>query len=211
MGGTEAARDWFTTQRGIHRHGDPETVLAALQLLPPGDERDRAWVYLTTRRSLIAYREVVARGWPIGSGCVASAHKGVLKARLKRRGMRWSRPVAEALVALQIIDANDRWDATWAQLAVHHRTARHARARAAVPPAGRHRPVSSSCSRANRPATTHGNGSLPVHPRACTPQCESHPYPGVTGAPYRRNRPRLHPSEAGNPCIRIPRDLPRLP
>jgi len=132
--GTAAADAWFTTQRHLLREGDPDTVLTALLALPAGTERDRSWHYLATRRSQIAYRDFVARGWPIGSGCVESAHKGIVQNRLKLRGMRWSHPVAEGMIALRIVDANDRWGETWAQVTAHQRAdhqARTARRRAA--------------------------------------------------------------------------------
>lgn len=119
--GSAAAQAWFATQRRTLRTGDPEVVLTALEALPAGEGRDRAWQYLTTRRSQIAYRDFVARGWPIGSGCVESAHKGIVQARLKQRGMRWSRAGAEGMLALRIVQANARWDAQWAQVGVLQR------------------------------------------------------------------------------------------
>lgn len=122
-----AAQDWFAAQRQTLRTGDPETVLEALQALPAGEARDRAWHYLSARRSQIAYRDFVARGWPIGSGCVESAHKGVVQARLKQRGMRWSRAGAEEMLALRIVQANARWDGPWAQVGAHQRAAQRAR------------------------------------------------------------------------------------
>jgi hypothetical protein len=125
--GTDAARAWFATQRHALRHGNPDAVLTALRALPAGEARDRAVGYLSARRSQIAYRDFVTRGWPIGSGCVESAHKGVVQARLKGRGMRWSRPVAEGMLALRMVDANDRWEETWATVGPHQRAARQAR------------------------------------------------------------------------------------
>lgn len=124
--GTEAAQTWFMTQRHTLRHADPETVLTALRALPAGVQRDDACRYLAARRAQIAYRTFVDRGWPIGSGCVESAHKGIVQERLKRRGMRWSRPVAEGMLALRIVDANDRWEGTWDQVASQQRAAHDA-------------------------------------------------------------------------------------
>lgn len=121
--GTEAAQRWFTTQRHELRHGDPDAVLAALRAFPMGEARDRAVGYLTARRPQIAYRDFVARGWPIGSGCVESAHKGIVQQRLKGRGMRWSRAGAEAMLALRVVDANERWDVTWTTVGAHQRAA----------------------------------------------------------------------------------------
>ena len=125
--GTDAAQAWFGTQRSALRHGDPDRVLTALAALPPSDDRDTAMGYLTARRDQIAYRDFIARGWPIGSGCVESAHKGVVQARLKGRGMRWSLSGAEGLLALRVVTANDRWAAIWDQVGAHQRAARRMR------------------------------------------------------------------------------------
>jgi hypothetical protein len=108
------------------RHGDPETVLTALGVVPAGEARDTALGYLTTRRSQIADRDFVVVGGPIGSGCVERAPKGVVQQRLNQRGMRWSRPVADGMLALRVVDANDRWAARWRQVGPHQRTAHQA-------------------------------------------------------------------------------------
>lgn len=114
-------------------------MLAALRALPAGEQRDQALTYLRARRTQIAYRDFIAQGWPIGSGCVESAHTGVVQARLTGRGMRWSRPVVEGMLALRVVDANDRWDATWATVGAHQRTTQQART--ATRRAARRRPL----------------------------------------------------------------------
>lgn len=61
----------------------------------------------------------------------------MVQGRLKGRVMRWSRPVAEAMIALRVVDANARWRPTWAQVGTHQRAAhqvRTATARRARPP-----------------------------------------------------------------------------
>lgn len=125
--GTEAGDAWFTTQRHELRHGDPDAVLAALRALPAGNDRDTALGYLTARRAQISYRAFTAKNWPIGSGCVESAHKGIVQQRLKGRGMRWSRAGAEGLLAMRVVDANVRWEATWEQVGPHQRSTRRRR------------------------------------------------------------------------------------
>lgn len=136
------------------RHGDPDAVVAALRALSAGQARDEAVSYLTTRRSQIAYRDFVARGWPIGSGCVESAHKGVVQQRLKLRGMRWARAVAAGMLALRVVDANDRWDATWAKVGPHQRTAQRART-AARRVARRPRPPQPKLVQNGKPTANH--------------------------------------------------------
>lgn len=168
---TAAATAWFTEQRHVLRHGDPEVVLARLAALPTGEERDRAGSYLSTRRAQIAYRDFVDQGWPIGSGCVESAHKGIVQARLKLRGMRWSRHVAEGMLALRIVDANDRWDETWGQVASQQRAA-HQADMAARRIDRRRKPPRATLVQNGRPTEHHSwrnfrlpGSAPPVHPR----------------------------------------------
>jgi hypothetical protein len=125
--GTLATSEWFATWRHTLRHGEPEQVLAAVAALPASDERDTALRYLGERRAMIRYQELRAAGWPIGSGCVESAHKTVLQARLKRSGMHWSLPGAEAMIALRVSLANERWDEHWAEVGPQQRAQQRAR------------------------------------------------------------------------------------
>jgi hypothetical protein len=136
--GTDAAQRWFHTQRHELRHGDPDQVLAALAALPSSPDQATAHAYLSARREQIAYRTFAARGWPLGSGCVESAHKGIVQSRLKGRGMRWSRAGATGMLALRITAANDRWENAWVQVGPSQRTAH--RATVATRRAERHQP-----------------------------------------------------------------------
>lgn len=126
--GTPETSEWFGAQRHELRHGDPERVLTALAALPTSAERDTAVGYLTARRPMLAYAAFTAAGWPIGSGCVESANKLVIEARLKGAGMHWTRPHADAMVALRAVAMPDRWDQVWPQIARALRAARPQRA-----------------------------------------------------------------------------------
>lgn len=127
--GTARQQKWFAAQRATLRDGDPDTVLAAIRALATGEARDQVLGYLTARRPQIAYRDFLAKGWPIGSGCVERAHKQLLQHRMKGQGMRWSRAGATSLIALRVVQANTRWDETWAQVPAQQRTNRQARTR----------------------------------------------------------------------------------
>jgi hypothetical protein len=49
------------------------------------------------------------RGYPVGSGMIERAVSLVINRRMKKRGMRWCRPNATAIVALRIALLNDDW------------------------------------------------------------------------------------------------------
>lgn len=152
--GTAAAQTWFATQRHELRQGDPDIVLAALAALPPSAERDQATGYLMARRHQIAYRDFAARGWPRGSGCVESAPKGIVQARLKGPGMRWGWAGAAALLVLGVVEANDRWAETWPQVGGHQRAAQRART-ATRRAARRHAPPRPKLVQHGKPTAAH--------------------------------------------------------
>jgi hypothetical protein len=117
--GTAAASEWLGQQAHALRHGDEAqvlTCLAALATSGPAEARELAratQAYLSTRREQIRYQTFAAAGYPIGSGCVESANKLVVEARLKGSGMHWSRAAVNPMLALRTLLANDRWELEW--------------------------------------------------------------------------------------------------
>lgn len=136
--GTAQTSDWFATQRHALRQGQSARVLSALAALPTSAERDTALGYLTARVPMLAYPAFTEAGYPIGSGCVESANKLVIAARLKGAGMHWTRAHADSMVGLRTIVEPDRWSGCWdrisqqlreqpRQAAAQRRQDRHAR------------------------------------------------------------------------------------
>lgn len=52
-------------------------------------------------------------GWPIGSGPIEAACKTLVKTRLCRSGMRWSRQGGQRILSLRTYVKSNRWDYTW--------------------------------------------------------------------------------------------------
>jgi hypothetical protein len=61
------------------------------------------------------YARFRRNGWPIGSGPVEAACKSVVKTRLCRSGMRWSRSGGQHILSLRTYVKSDRWNAMWSQ------------------------------------------------------------------------------------------------
>ena len=59
------------------------------------------------------YRRFRLRGWPIGSGPVEAAAKTLVKVRMCRSGMRWSRQGGQHVLSLRTYLKSDRWDVMW--------------------------------------------------------------------------------------------------
>lgn len=70
--------------------------------------------YLRKREAQLDYSTFRREGWPIGSGCVESANKLVVEARLKGPGMHWARHNVNGMLALRNAECSGRWDETWA-------------------------------------------------------------------------------------------------
>lgn len=94
----------------------PERVLAHLARLCQRcgtPEVWKKWSYLQARHDQMQYPQYQAAGWPIGSGMVESANKGVVEARLKGTGMRWERVNVNPLLLLRNAVCNDQWKEYW--------------------------------------------------------------------------------------------------
>lgn len=61
----------------------------------------------------MTYADFRRRGLPIGSGPVEAACKSVVKTRMCRSGMRWSRDGGQKILNLRVLVKSDRWDSFW--------------------------------------------------------------------------------------------------
>jgi hypothetical protein len=94
--------------------------LGALQhlhsLRPSSGDVPPAWEdairYLETQQDWLGnYERWQEQGYPVGSGLVERAVALVINLRMKKRGMRWKRPNATAVVALRVQRINATWEA----------------------------------------------------------------------------------------------------
>lgn len=99
-------------------HGDLGAALAALAAIQPARPADpiplveETICYLRGQRAWLGnYAAWQEAGYPIGSGLIERAVALVINWRMKRRGMRWRRDNASALVALRVQSLNAVWDA----------------------------------------------------------------------------------------------------
>ena len=90
-----------------------EGVLArSIEVARPPHEcrREAAWTPVCTRCLNAGYR---ARGLIISSGPVEAAAKTIVGQRLKRSGMRWTRPGGQQILNLRVHVQSKRFDAFW--------------------------------------------------------------------------------------------------
>jgi hypothetical protein len=76
----------------------------------PREVLQKAITYLENQRPWIgSYEHWRKLGYPVGSGMIERAVALVINRRMKKRGMRWCRPNATAVVALRTDLLNDDW------------------------------------------------------------------------------------------------------
>lgn len=66
--------------------------------------------YLAKNADRMRYDEYLSNGYPIASGVIEGACRHVVKDRLERTGMSWTRSGAQAILNLRAIWTSDRWD-----------------------------------------------------------------------------------------------------
>lgn len=122
-GKSPARRAWRKQQYEVLKsllwQGLVEDAVVHLQTLRPteGSEPikrlEDAIRYLQTQRDWIGnYEQLRTEGYPIGSGLVERAVAIVINTRMKKRGMRWKRGNATAVVTLRVQQINAHWHAS---------------------------------------------------------------------------------------------------
>lgn len=109
-----AAAEWVQRQKEFLAHSQLRTILHEIRRLYPRhhplpEAVRQAVGYFFHNRHRMDYAAYRQAGYPIGSGTVESACKTVVQARMKQAGMRWSRPGAQAMIALRCLLLSDRW------------------------------------------------------------------------------------------------------
>lgn len=67
-------------------------------------------LYFTKNAKRMRYDEYLRAGYPIASGVIEGACRHVVKDRLERTGMSWTRPGAQAMLNLRAIWTCDQWE-----------------------------------------------------------------------------------------------------
>lgn len=168
--GSVSADAWLHWLRHKLRHGEPVTVLEALCRLPveqasepeaAAQARDSAVQYLASRWQQIQYAAFAQAGYPIGSGCVESANKLLVEARLKGSGMHWAPQQVNPMLALRTVLCNQRWD-TGLPAILRGRRCRSDQART-------HRPATAAAARASIPLLPATGAGAPPAATASDP------------------------------------------
>lgn len=121
--GSQKAVDWYDKYCSKLKGEDG----AVKQVLYSMDYYERAGRLCRSRRAMLdtertffirnkhrmEYARFRRNGWPIGSGPVEAACKSLVKTRLCRSGMRWSRVGGQHILSLRTYVKSGRWDTMW--------------------------------------------------------------------------------------------------
>lgn len=117
---TDTPNSWLEEQKQRLKTNRATSVLETLMphLEPPSLTEEnapvrRAYRYLRNRLDQVDYQGAMAKGLPIGSGEIESAHRYVVQSRLKRPGAWWSPANIDYMLALRLCRINQRWNDYW--------------------------------------------------------------------------------------------------
>jgi hypothetical protein len=77
------------------------------------DALEKQITFFQRNHQYMNYALFLRRGWPIGSGPVEAACKSIVKTRMGRSGMRWSRKGGQSILSLRAYAKSKQWDAFW--------------------------------------------------------------------------------------------------
>ena len=124
-GSSGKARNWYAKwyakllddERGAQGVLDSMDYYAGVRKLSKAQRAALATqrTFFERNKHRMAYAEFRTRGLPIGSGPVEAACKSLVKTRMCRSGMRWSREGGQRILDLRTYTKSGRWDEFWKQ------------------------------------------------------------------------------------------------
>lgn len=121
--GSEKAQRWYDTYREklLTKDGAAQQVLRSIDYFRHHrrlsknrrDDLKTEHTFFRRNKHRMAYAEFRRKGFPIGSGPVEAACKTLVKTRLCRSGMRWSRQGGQRILQLRTYVKSGRWDSFW--------------------------------------------------------------------------------------------------
>ena len=113
--GTPKAKAWADGRIKLLRKGKQQKLKRSLSHLRAKNQDERETLagtrrYFRNHGHKMDYPKYESLGYHIGSGVIEGACKHVIGDRMKRSGMRWSRPGAENLLKLRAAHLNNEWD-----------------------------------------------------------------------------------------------------
>jgi len=111
---SELGRAWSTARHDELDAGKTDDILAALAVHAAANEEARKCLgYIAENRERMRYAEFRAAGLCTSTGVVEAGCKVAIGTRLKRTGMHWTVPGADAIIALRCCKLSGRFEDFW--------------------------------------------------------------------------------------------------
>lgn len=124
--GTDMAEQWAKKRRDELDEGRLDKILAALRRhAARNDEARKCLQYVSVNRERMRYPEFRAQGLCVSSGVLEAGCKLTVGTRLKRAGMHWTVPGANAIIALRCCKLSGRFEDFWESRSAATRAATH--------------------------------------------------------------------------------------
>jgi len=107
----DGARGLWRYAENTDRFNDYEKLIDFYHTREHLSKAERKFFRCNTHRT--CYTPFCRRGFPIGSGPAEAACKSIVKTRLCRSGMRWSRPGGQHVLVLRCYAKSGLWDEFW--------------------------------------------------------------------------------------------------
>ena len=115
--------EWYEKKRALllESENGAEQVFRSLMYYQKGwwypkerrDALNREVTFFRNNKSRMEYKRFRDRGLPIGSGVIEAACKSIVKCRMCRSGMRWTRSGGQTILTLRSLVKSERWNAFW--------------------------------------------------------------------------------------------------
>jgi len=113
----EGKTEWMGRTKTALKKGQINTLVEELKRLERQYPNHNGLIacirYIENRETQFAYDKAIEKGLPIGSGKIESTHRNIIQQRMKKPGAWWKPELAEAMINLRILRANEDWDEFW--------------------------------------------------------------------------------------------------
>ena len=112
--GSDLARQWAKQRHSELDDGKLDALLEALRNHAAANQEARKCLdYVSRNQSRMRYPEFRAQGLSVSTGVVEAGCKVAIGTRLKRAGMHWTLPGADAIIALRCCKLSGRFEDFW--------------------------------------------------------------------------------------------------
>ena len=123
---TDLSQCWYSKWRERLKTDEnaPQNIIRSMQGMlsrknfskKNAENLQREITFFKNNKNLMKYPNLIDRGLPIGSGPIEAACKVIVKQRMCRSGMRWSKEKGQHVLSIRALVKSKLWNNTWEKL-----------------------------------------------------------------------------------------------